>query len=487
MAKKKPISIPNKDIYQRMNFLYQAQTQYKHLLPSYFNRQMKQVARKVVLRIDPSIKRTICKKCNALVDFVGYEKKAVFECKVCGTLKKFGNKQLFNDLHSEIKTLIMLRRVASATPLISKFKIPPIPLPPQEYFTTENCKSKKYPLLQEKKKQVDHLQEKLVIDLTRQFNGLSENQRKVLTTIIDKGGALRKKAKLNPGIYETIKDELYDDYLKEEKEAELQEEPRQSIQHGMIGELGIMMDGSNDLQESFASEVEDELQYPIEEYQLTPKPQIDDDRYTTPRRKKRTEQKKATLKQIYSQFIDNNKNPNAVLTTEDLEQEAVAAMQRVSLDLQTWVVDVLDHSINLDEKVIQQVQELDEKYRDVELTKKKDTQIIESDIAGFNVLLNACKPAILETKPLMRLNVVQETFGTGDTIDSAYEKQKKSKELWNETMAKTESLKPISTSHRFGGIVQQKLDEINQKREMDLRELEIDLPRRDSITKKKHK
>ncbi|KAJ3315982.1 hypothetical protein HDV04_000190 [Boothiomyces sp. JEL0838] len=105
MAKKKPIPIQNKDIYQRMNFLYQAQMHYKHLLPCYFNRQMKQVGRKVVLRIDPSIKRTICKKCNALVEFVEYGDKAIFECKICGTRKSFGNKALFNDLNSEIKTL----------------------------------------------------------------------------------------------------------------------------------------------------------------------------------------------------------------------------------------------------------------------------------------------------------------------------------------------------------------------------------------------
>ncbi|KAJ3325108.1 hypothetical protein HDV06_004864 [Boothiomyces sp. JEL0866] len=375
---------------------------------------------------------------------------------------------------------IMLKRVASATPLISKFKIPPIPPQPEPYFTNLNCKTKKYPLLQEKKNQVDHLQDKLVIDLTRQFDGLSTAQRKVLTKIIDKGGALRRKAKLKPGIIETIEDELYDDYLKMEKEAELKS--TNSIQDGVIGDLGIMIE-DDEQKESFISQ-DDELQYPIEEYQLTPKPDIEDDRFNSPRRKKRQEPKKATLKQIYSQFIDNTKNPNAVLTTEDLEQEAVAAMQRVSLDLQNWVLEVLDHSINLDESVLQQVQELDEKYKDVELTKKKETQIIESDIAGFNVLLNACKPAILETKPLMRLNVVQETFGTGDTIDSAYEKQKKTRvvpkkitfgqwflkpELWNETMTKNvESL-------------------INQKREMDLKDLDIELPRRDSQTKKKHK
>ncbi|KAJ3262313.1 hypothetical protein HK103_002727 [Boothiomyces macroporosus] len=362
-------------------------------------------------------------------------------------------------MQTERPQKIMLRKVASATPLISKFKIPPIPPPPEKYFTMENCKSKKYPLLQKKQNQVEHLQEKLEIDLTRQFDGLSLPQRKVLTTIIDKGGALRKKARLKPGILEAIDDELYDDYLKEDTEQAL--ESSQSIQNGMIGDLGIMM---NDDDENESQSSQDELQYPIEEYPLTPKPDVEDDRFTTPRRKKRLESKKPTLKQIYSQFIDNTKNPNSILTTEDLEQEAIAAMQRVSLDLQNWVLQVLDHSINLDEAVLQQVQELDEKYKDIELTKKKETQIIESDIAGFNVLLNACKPAILETKPLMRLNVVQETFGTGDTIDTVYEKQKKTREIWNETMTKnTDSLKPKSTTaHRFGGIVQQKLDEVRK-------------------------
>lgn len=147
-----------------------------------------------------------------------------------------------------------------------------------------------------------------------------------MTTIIDKGGALRKKARLKPGILEAIDDELYDDYLKEDTGQVL--ESSQSIQNGMIGDLGIMM---NDDDENESQSSQDELQYPIEEYPLTPKLDVEDDRFTTPRRKKRLESKKPTLKLIYSQFIDNTKNPNSILTTEDLEQEAIAAMQRGNL------------------------------------------------------------------------------------------------------------------------------------------------------------
>jgi hypothetical protein len=50
------------------------------------------------------------------------------------------------------------------------------------------------------------------------------------------------------------------------------------------------------------------------------------------------------------------------------------------------------------------VRDLDEKFGDYD--KKEATP--ETDITGFSVLLNACKPAILETRPPMRLNVVRE-------------------------------------------------------------------------------
>ena len=68
----------------------------------------------------------------------------------------------------------------------------------------------------------------------------------------------------------------------------------------------------------------------------------------------------------------------------------------------------------LDPKVLEAVRELDEKHGDI-LRKPKET-VLEADISGFNVLLNACKPSILETRPQMRLNVVKEL---DKRIDSA--------------------------------------------------------------------
>jgi hypothetical protein len=75
------------------------------------------------------------------------------------------------------------------------------------------------------------------------------------------------------------------------------------------------------------------------------------------------------------------------------------------LDLQNWVTNVLDNSITLDQKVLDAVRDLDEKYGE---NRRPKEQPIETDISGFNVLLNACKPTILETRPPMRLNVIRE-------------------------------------------------------------------------------
>ncbi|KAG7211859.1 hypothetical protein KM043_011080 [Ampulex compressa] len=56
-----------KDVFERMNYLYQA----SHLMAlknrvaaSYYNNMMVACARKAVLRMEPSVKRTICKRCQ---------------------------------------------------------------------------------------------------------------------------------------------------------------------------------------------------------------------------------------------------------------------------------------------------------------------------------------------------------------------------------------------------------------------------------------
>ena len=70
-------------------------------------------------------------------------------------------------------------------------------------------------------------------------------------------------------------------------------------------------------------------------------------------------------------------------------------------------MDVLENSILMDPEILQQVNEMDEKAG-VDPQKQKGPPIPEIDITGFNVLLNACKPAILEARPPMKLNVVKE-------------------------------------------------------------------------------
>ena len=81
----------------------------------------------------------------------------------------------------------------------------------------------------------------------------------------------------------------------------------------------------------------------------------------------------------------------------------------VSADLQSWVTDVLENSIPMDPAIIQLVNEMDEKAGVV----PSNPIIPEIDITGFNVLLNACKPAILEARPPMKLNVVKEVGRSG--------------------------------------------------------------------------
>ncbi|KAK0485300.1 RNAse P Rpr2/Rpp21/SNM1 subunit domain-containing protein, partial [Armillaria luteobubalina] len=75
-------SVPNKDIIQRLNFLYQAsvylngvtsqspsrrrRVSTSDLSRSYVS-SMKVVGQKTVVKMDPSIKRTICKGCNTIL------------------------------------------------------------------------------------------------------------------------------------------------------------------------------------------------------------------------------------------------------------------------------------------------------------------------------------------------------------------------------------------------------------------------------------
>lgn len=82
MAKKdEAAGVTNRDILQRMSFMYQAsaylnalpeptakptRTTTQQLAKSYIN-SMKAVGRKTVVKMDPAVKRTLCKGCNAVL------------------------------------------------------------------------------------------------------------------------------------------------------------------------------------------------------------------------------------------------------------------------------------------------------------------------------------------------------------------------------------------------------------------------------------
>jgi hypothetical protein len=111
---------------------------------------------------------------------------------------------------------------------------------------------------------------------------------------------------------------------------------------------------------------------------------------------------------MYGKIIDpSSPSGGDSQAKNDMEQEALIAMKSVSTDLQNWVKDVLDNSINLDPKVLQAVNEMDEKYG-VERPKKEMQLGTDVDTTGFNILLNACKPTILEAKPPMKLSMPVE-------------------------------------------------------------------------------
>ncbi|KAG7890688.1 hypothetical protein KL905_000973 [Ogataea polymorpha] len=100
-----PKTVPKNDHYQRLGFLYQAAAQLdpNGALSRMYLRNMDVVAKKTVLKLDPSLKRTVCKKCHRLqlpgrtasirIENTSNAKSAendvlAVSC-VCGTLKRY--------------------------------------------------------------------------------------------------------------------------------------------------------------------------------------------------------------------------------------------------------------------------------------------------------------------------------------------------------------------------------------------------------------
>ncbi|XP_059425380.1 ribonuclease P protein subunit p21-like [Carassius carassius] len=101
-------NIKDKEAYQRLNFLYQAahcalaQNPENTELARFYCLTQKTISKRLVLRQDPSLKRTICKKCCTLL-IPGVtstvlqkrgpmrQRKTVVRCLSCGLIKQFPN------------------------------------------------------------------------------------------------------------------------------------------------------------------------------------------------------------------------------------------------------------------------------------------------------------------------------------------------------------------------------------------------------------
>ncbi|KAK3915204.1 Ribonuclease P protein subunit p21, partial [Frankliniella fusca] len=93
-----------KESFQRMNFLYQAahvatQSSIDGDVAAYYGNSMLQTAQKSVLKIEPEVKRDICKGCGNLLK-PGISVKVrirsgnvIWTCLLCGTVKRFPTKR----------------------------------------------------------------------------------------------------------------------------------------------------------------------------------------------------------------------------------------------------------------------------------------------------------------------------------------------------------------------------------------------------------
>ncbi|CRK91347.1 CLUMA_CG005020, isoform A [Clunio marinus] len=98
MSVKKAKTIHNKEVFQRVNFLLQANKLMagkNNSLACYYGSLMKQLQKKSVLKIDSSIKRDLCKRCSIFLTpttseiSVTEESLGIIKCNRCGYEKKY--------------------------------------------------------------------------------------------------------------------------------------------------------------------------------------------------------------------------------------------------------------------------------------------------------------------------------------------------------------------------------------------------------------
>ena len=108
MGKKK--NQVDKAAFHRMNFLVQASILMAPLpFNAHFGTQLKKVQQKSLKRLDPSIKRMYCKRCNSVLilkktcEIRVTLESITYLCNACEGQKKLSmkNKELFNDIYGK--------------------------------------------------------------------------------------------------------------------------------------------------------------------------------------------------------------------------------------------------------------------------------------------------------------------------------------------------------------------------------------------------
>lgn len=70
MAQNNQKAVPQRDTYSRLSYLYQLSNSFaasSPIISRSFARNVDSIAKKTVIKLSPSMKRSICKKCNALL------------------------------------------------------------------------------------------------------------------------------------------------------------------------------------------------------------------------------------------------------------------------------------------------------------------------------------------------------------------------------------------------------------------------------------
>ncbi|XP_002131371.2 ribonuclease P protein subunit p21 [Ciona intestinalis] len=119
--------LQKKDVYQRLNYLYQAahfaisMQPVNKELSKYYTRTMKTLAQKNVVRLHPHVKRTICKHCDLLLipgvtctyRNKGKPKQTVVTCQGCGTFRRYLlniDNKLWHDKPENIANVVMCNK-----------------------------------------------------------------------------------------------------------------------------------------------------------------------------------------------------------------------------------------------------------------------------------------------------------------------------------------------------------------------------------------